>query len=170
MRRIAVFVMLATVAQIVAAQEALPLEAGQRVRLTLDPGRSRLVGTLLAHDADSIRVQLQPDSTALVLARARVTSVDVSRGRHGHAGTGALVGLVVGGVLGAAAGADCEGDFLCPGPGAGAALVGGTGLVIGALIGVLDRTERWERVYPADIGIALPTAQHGLGVGVSVAF
>src|SRR6266850_3355 len=97
--------------------------------------------------------------------RVRLT---LSSGRS--AVVGALVGLVAGGAAGAALGSSCEGDFLCPGTGGGALLLGGTGLLFGALVGVFVRSERWESVYPEDLGFTVVKTPGGLGVGVSIGF
>ena len=154
----------------VAAQDTLAIEPGERVRLTLSSGRSDVVGVLVTQDRDSLRVQPRPDAPPLAFPRAGVTSVEASLGSHGHAGTGALVGLLAGGVVGAALGSSCSDEFLCPGPGGGALLLGGTGLLFGALVGVFVRTERWEWVYPKDLGITVGKTRRGLGVGVSIGF
>jgi hypothetical protein len=154
----------------VAAQDTLAIEPGERVRLTLSSGPSDVVGVLVAQDRDSLRVQPQPDAPPLAFARAGVTGVEASLGRHGHAGTGAIVGLLAGGAVGAALGSSCSGDFLCPGAGGGALLLGGTGLLFGALVGVFVRSERWEWVYPEELGITILQTRRGLGVGVSIGF
>src|SRR6266850_233893 len=163
-------VALSALARGVAAQDTLAIERGERVRLTLSSGRSAVVGVLVTQDRDSLRVRPRPDAPPVAFPRAGVTSVEASLGRHGHAGTGALVGLVAGGAAGAALGSSCEGDFLCPGTGGGALLLGGTGLLFGALVGVFVRSERWESVYPEDLGFTVVKTPGGLGVGVSIGF
>lgn len=154
----------------VAAQDTLAIDRGERVRLTLGPGGNTVVGVLVSQDCDSLRLQPGPDSPPIALARAGVTRAEASLGSYGHAGSGALVGLVFGGALGAVAGASCDGDFVCPGPGGGALVLGGTGLVLGALIGVFVRGERWERVYPAQVAVSFVPLSRGAGVGVSLRF
>src|SRR6266545_1340668 len=163
-------VAVAALAPRVAAQDTLAIEPGERVRLTLESRPSAVVGVLVTQDRDSLRVQPRADAPPVAFSREDVIGVDASLGRHGHAGTGALVGLLAGGVIGAAEGSSCEGDFLCPGPGGGALLLGGTGLLFGALIGVFVRTERWDAVYPQVVGITVVKPPRGLGVGVSLAF
>jgi len=164
------FVISSALAPCVAAQGTLPITAGQRVRLTLDGGRPSVVGLLVAQDGDSLRVQPYPDSALVGVHRAGVTSIEVSEGRHGHAGSGALVGLLVGGALGAVAGASCSGEFLCFGAGGSAVLVGAGGAAFGALVGVFTRSERWERVYPERVRVGLVKTRRRLGVAVSVPF
>jgi hypothetical protein len=161
---------LSALARGVSAQDTLAIERGERVRLTLSSGRSAVVGVLVTQDRDSLRIQPRPDAPPVAFPRASVTVVETSLGRHGHAGTGALVGLVAGGAAGAALGSSCSGDFLCPGTGGGALLLGGTGLLFGALVGLFVRSERWESVYPEDLGITVVKTPRGLGIGVSIGF
>lgn len=171
MRHTAVLlVVLSAVIQGVAAQDPLAIAAGERVRLTLASGRPAVVGLLVTQDRDSLHVRPQPDAPPIALARAGVTSVDVSLGHHGHAGTGALAGLVVGGVAGAALGGSCGGDFLCPGAGGGALLLGATGTAFGAIVGLFVRSERWEPVYPKQVEVGLVPVPGGAGFGVSLRF
>lgn len=125
---------------------------------------------LLGQDRDSLRVETDSNSAPVAVARTDVTSIEARLGRHGHAGSGALAGLVCGGIVGAAAGSSCEDDFVCPGAGGGALLLGGTGLVFGALIGVLIRSERWESACPETVGLAVVKAPRGIGAAISVAF
>lgn len=159
-------VVVCALAPAVAAQDTLKVESGERVRLTLESGRNT-VGVLVTQDRDSLRIRLRPDAPPVAFSRSGIAGVEASLGRHGHAGTGALVGLVAGGAAGAALGGSCSGDFLCPGAGGGALLLGGTGLLFGALVGIFVRSERWESVYP-DVGVTLLKTQRGLGVGVSI--
>ena len=171
MHRAALLVVaLSAIARGTVAQDTLAIEAGERVRLTLAVREDPVVGVLVAQDRDSLRVQPRPESSPIAFARADVTGVDASQGLHGHAGTGALVGLLAGGVAGAALGASCQDDFLCPGAGGGALLLGGTGLLFGALVGVFVRTERWEGVYPEDVKVGFLPLGRGAGVGVSLRF
>ncbi len=112
-------VALCALAPAVAAQDTLKIDPGERVRLTLESGRST-VGVLVTQDRDSLRIRPRPDAPPAAFSRSRIAGVEASLGRHGHAGTGALVGLVAGGAAGAALGGSCSGDFLCPGAGGGA--------------------------------------------------
>jgi hypothetical protein len=153
-----------------AAQDTLKIDPGERVRLTLSSGRSAVVGVLVTQDHDSLRVRPRADAPPVALPRASLAGVEASLGRHGHAGTGALVGLLAGGAAGAALGSSCSGDFLCPGTGGGALLLGGTGLLFGALVGVFVRSERWQPVYPKELGFTVVKPPRGLGVGVSIGF
>ena len=79
-----------------------------------------------------------------------------------------LGGAVVGGMLGAS----CEGDFLCPGAGPGAASGGFMGVIVGGVIGALSHREEWTAVYQrrVQVNLVAPAQGGGLGVGVRVAF
>src|SRR6266853_1285819 len=78
-----------------------------------------LAPAVVAQDRDSLRIRPRPDAPPAAFSRSRIAGVEASLGRHGHAGTGALVGLVAGGAAGAALGGSCSGDFLCPGASGG---------------------------------------------------
>jgi hypothetical protein len=163
-------VAVAALAPGVAAQDTLAIERGERVRLIVESRPNAVVGILVTQDRDSLRVQQRADAPPVAFSREDVIGVEASLGAHGHAGTGALVGLLAGGVAGAALGSGCSDDFLCPGPGGGALLLGGTGLLFGALVGVFVRTERWDPVYPEVVGITIVKPPRGLGIGVSIGF
>jgi len=160
---------LSALARGVAAQDTLAIEPGERVRLTLASGRSDVVGVLVTQDRDSLRVQPRVDAPPLAFPRAGVASVEASLGSHGHAGTGALVGLLAGGVVGAALGSSCSDEFLCPGP-----------VVARCCSGDRPSVRRPRRrlrphravgvVYPKDLGITVGKTRRGLGVGVSIGF
>src|SRR6266853_1406585 len=96
-------VALCVLAPAVVAQDTLKIYPGERVRLTLESGRST-VGVLVTQDRDSLRIRPRPDAPPAAFSRSRIAGVEASLGRHGHAGTGALVGLVAGGAAGAALG------------------------------------------------------------------
>lgn len=109
---------------------------------------------------------------SLPIARSSVSGVEVSNKRHSNAGTGALIGLLGGGAIGAAAGASCEDEWLCPGPALGGAALGLLGTVLGGLIGAFSHSETWQSVYQRQVHVNLvtPVQGRGLGVGVRVAF
>ena len=91
----------------VAAQDTLKIDPGERVRLMLGSGRNT-VGVLVTQERDSLRIRPRPDAPPVAFSRRGIAGVEASLGRHGHAGTGALVGLVTGGAAGAALGGSCS--------------------------------------------------------------
>lgn len=121
-----------------------PLVDGSRVRITADSGRV-LTGSLLRVNADTLTIAASRGAP-LQIPAARLTSLDVSRGRNrgGWSLGGALIGGLVGGVLGGASGGHDDPTGL--GAGAGFAAGGILGLLSGAVIGALVAPERWQPV------------------------
>ncbi|MDH3497541.1 MAG: hypothetical protein OER21_12335 [Gemmatimonadota bacterium] len=147
-----------------AAQERSLLPLGVRIRVTTatpdttararGPTRTRFVGTLADLRADAVVLDVDPHDRRVV-PFGTLRELEVSRGRQSRTGRGALIGLAAGAaagvttVLALCAGGECEssgGNFT----GFGALVVGAAGALagtgIGALVGALIRTERWEGV------------------------
>lgn len=160
-------VIVSALAPHVAAQATLPISAGQRVRLTLDDRRLPVVGLLVSQDGDSLRVLPHPGAEAVTVATSSVSAAYVSLGRHSNAGTGALIGLVTGGLLGVAAGS-CGDRWGCPGPAAGGLSLGLAAAGLGAIIGAVTNGERWDQVSPPRMQVSVTAPGRGLGVGVSI--
>lgn len=128
------------------AQEAtLPLQ-GQRVRLVLQAGEP-LVGHLLESNADSFRLAAST-GPARTIPASEVRRLEVSVGRHSHAGRGAVIGSAVGGALGLLAVASAGNDYYYTDGEKAVGVVGLTamGAGVGALIGGLTHSERWQEV------------------------
>jgi hypothetical protein len=165
-----------------AAQEA-PVEPGARVRVKAPPLQPDWVrGTVVGWESGSL--VLEPEKpegdTPLTLARDQITQLDVHRGRKSAAGKGALIGLGSGAVAGFALGfAACAGNTGSPctndageGSPAGFALaLGGVGAGLGALVGLLFRTDRWEAVPLEGIHVTFTPVYDGQpGLALSVSF
>jgi len=163
-----------------AAQDALPT-VGQRVRLKTATASEWIVGTLAAVHDDSLRLWLQmADSARLVsVARGTVTRFELSRGRHSNAGKGAVYGAAILGSLGLLTGVAIANSniygFRTSGKdtnGGDVALftLGGIayGAGLGALIGALSHSERWETVLMNHVGVTL--TPRGAGLRLSLAF
>ena len=128
-----------------AAKLARPPVPGERVRIGLTDGSGPLTGTLLASRVDALEIALEPDSTRRVIPGEIIAGLEVQR-RHNHAGRGAVIGLLVGGLagLGAAAGInhvsrsenEVPGSFILVGALGGAAL--------GAVLGEGSHETRWD--------------------------
>jgi len=136
------------------AQRSPHLTPGQRVRVTAPTagltGAMATVEALSVHDITLRREQLghgETDTLQMVPLDS-VLFLQVSH-RHGHAGIGALIGLGVGAIGGmievARENAHARTNFLRFSPIVGA-LFGIPGAGIGALVGVLVRTEEWVPV------------------------
>lgn len=125
-----------------AAKPPRPPVAGERVRLSILDAPP-VTGTLLAHRIDALELALAPDSTRRTIARDQIIGLEVAR-RHGQAGKGALVGLLLGVTVGVVtiSAADRHNEF---GVGAGALVGSGVlGLALGALVGGAIERDRWE--------------------------
>ena len=146
-RLFSVFALLTSLAQLLTAQALKP---GDRLRVTVVPGGPRIEATLLSYDADSLRVA--PRDTALLsrhtLAFTEIQVLQAYRGRRPATGTGALIGAVsgaaVGAVLVSANPGECQPVTACAAIGAG--VVGGGGLLLGAILGTVLGREHWERL------------------------
>jgi hypothetical protein len=126
-----------------------PLTPGVRVRVTVREagGTSRThVGPLRTFDGEALTLTAGDSAQHSVsLARPSITRVEVSRGRRGNAGRGALLGAVLGLAVVALSESGCEGECE-PRDNYGLLVAGATvgGAAVGAGIGSLMRSERWE--------------------------
>jgi hypothetical protein len=153
----------------IAALDAQTVAVGSRVRATVEARSGKLTGTLVEWGQDTL--YLAPDGSAeLVTATAiplsTLSRLETSRGMKSNAGKGALIGggigLVIGGGMSLIAGSTVDTevtstDYLIF---TGLVTVGGAG--IGALIGALIKSERWQE-YPLDglhVGL-VPTSDGG---------
>ncbi|HET7188815.1 MAG TPA: hypothetical protein VFI52_11705 [Gemmatimonadaceae bacterium] len=114
------------------------------MRVATDSGRS-LTGSVLRVNTDTLTISAS-GGTSLQLPTARLTSLEVSRGRNraGWSLSGALLGGLVGGALGGASGGRDDPTGL--GAAAGFAAGGILGLLSGAIVGALVAPERWRSV------------------------
>ena len=168
---------------VVADGQTPTVAPGARIRVTA-PSRDleRHVTTVLEVRDDSVVVGASGNSRALELAS--ITALDISAGTRRQTAKGAMLGLAIGVVTGALIGAasyeECvpESFLDCFGASGsreeeatlGAALFGGAGLVIGAIVGTLNRTDRWTAVnIPVQLAVA-PTRAGGLGVALQRSF
>jgi hypothetical protein len=124
------------------------LAAGNRVRVQLFQPGSKVVGSVVRLTGDTLVILPENAHDEMALSAANVSRLELSLGQRSRAGKGALVGLLVGAVGGYVAL-----QYLCSGGCAGAvvlyALIPGGGLVgagMGAGVGALIRTERWQPV------------------------
>jgi len=135
------------------------LAVGSRVRITstATPGRTR--GMVQALD-ESV-VTLATDTGVIKMPLTSITALDVSLGRKRNWLKGAAIGLVGGLILGSLTPL-AERDVLNGSDGTtrGEAIAGGafTGVLFGAGIGAVIRTERWSKVT---LSAAQPRVQNG---------
>jgi len=143
--------------------DAQTVSAGERVRATIEEQSGKLTGTLEEWGSDTIYVVpdgASQDVPARAISLSTLSRLEISKGLRSNAGKGALIGggigLLVGGGMSIIAGSTVDTevtstDYLAF---TGLVTLGGAGL--GALIGALTKSERWEE-YPVDslrLGIA----------------
>jgi hypothetical protein len=154
------------------AQQSPPIERGSRIRVTAPSmGADKLVGTCMATGGDTLYVQAETQTTTLGIAVTSVTRLETSRGRKSHPWRGAGIGALSGAVLGLGIavafpeGEDREELLFFPVTGIGA------GLVVGAYIGALIKTDRWEEVPLDQLRVSFVPQRDGrLGLALSISF
>ena len=149
------------------------LPTGSRVRVSVSATATQVrIGRLLSVSADTLRLATTTGEAPIPFRS--ITNLELSRGRHGHAGRGGLIGLAVGLGAGLTAGliAHRESQFIevnTAGVGLITAIGGGVGAALGALIGSAFKSERWEDVPLTTIGgqAGHPILLTGLAVRLS---
>jgi hypothetical protein len=148
---------------------ASPLNPGTRVRVTArETGRveRQVVGSLRTFDGERLTLSTDDSGNHVALPRPNITRLEISRGRKGHTGMGLLLGLVLGLSAVALKDAGCGQDCEKPSTGFVVGAVAG-GALVGAGIGTMIRSERWESL-PWAVGPARRTAVPISGPGVKV--
>ena len=153
-----------------ALAQAQPVQPGQRVRVTAPAawGVARQVGSFVGMRGDTLVVT--GDST-LACPLDWVDRLDVHRGRKSWTLVGAGIGLVLG-AGGGIAFATRDWDFCGPCTGVIPVAIGVGGILLGAGIGAVIKTDRWEAV-PLDQLRAQPLVDRRgrrVGLGMSIAF
>jgi hypothetical protein len=157
---------------------------GERVRVVdVASGAPVYTGSLVRLAGDTVVISSgSAATTPVALGTAR--QLEVSQGMHPRTAQGMGIGLLVGAGVGAAIGfatyhkPDCgPQQFLCLdyGPGlpavAGAAILGLSGLLIGAIAGSNSTAETWKPVDRSRIRVSLAPAAGGrVAFGGSIAF
>jgi hypothetical protein len=152
---------------------------GMRVRFETSTERRR-AGTVVEMDGDTLAVRLGDTSTVVRVPVAQVRSLEVAVGRRSYAADGALIGAIPGAVFGAFVGvyAGCYEDSDCGGASfslaaLGALLLGSLTGLVGAAIGALFKTDKWQKVSVSTPRAQLqlgPTDTGGVAVGLKVSF
>lgn len=164
-----------------AQEEPRQLGPGSRIRVR---AQETHIGTLLTLDSTNLVLRRDTWRDTVSVAVGTIRSLQVSRGRKSAAGEGALNGGLTGAMTGVVLGLGLAAATEGCGPGGGycphfgpevilpaAAVLGGAGALLGALIGWAGGTDRWEAVPlgGARLGV-VPLRGQGIGVGASIAF
>lgn len=159
-RAVVLAALFAALPQHLCGQHSTPLAAGDRARVTARQGATaqHFVGRVSEVGRDTILLDLEGDGSRATIPRSTIEKVEISRGRHGNVGKGALIGLGIGtiggGILGAVDASHCDTDtsFCLFSPGGemavSAFVFGVLGTAGGAVIGAFTRSDRWETVAP----------------------
>ena len=161
---------------------------GQRVRAkSTDSTQDRMVGIVLRTGADSIVIRQMSGENAPIevsMPLSTIVSIDVSRGKLSNARIGALIGAVagLGAGLSAVAGWDEKCDEAAPFDRLLVFCDEGfrtfevviftiTGALVGAGIGYLIKTERWNRIDISQYAIKPSLNLNGqIGMKISLSF
>ncbi len=166
-------------------QQPPPIEPSERVRVTAPWVTSystsgRMEATVVEQRGDTIQLKAE-GFDALEATISSVTRLEVSGGQHRRWGRGALIGLVIGAGIGAMSG-PAIGAAVSAGPcfdqctstardvAAGALLLAVPGALIGAGIGALIKTDRWEEVPLDRLSVSFAPRRAGYALGLSVSF
>lgn len=152
-----------------------PPAEGERIRLKAPAVAGRAITGRLLRAGPSALVVTRDDGSVVDVPRSAIQELEVARGRTSRAKTGAVIGGAAGaGAIVAAYAADgggCHSDARCviyPIV-LGAASIS-IGAVVGRAIGEMVGTDRWVKVDPARVKVALAPTGRGVAFAVSVGF
>jgi hypothetical protein len=163
------------------SQEPPAIVPGSRIRITeLEAGKSRRrSGTVVTAGADTVVLRLDGGGARANFSLARISGLEVSRGRKGHVAVGVGLGFLAGAGTGALVGAlACKGEGCLSGSddlgGAVVAVSAGIGGVVGMLVGAgigAHKTDMWEAVPSSRWHVStLPTGPGMFAFALSVRF
>jgi hypothetical protein len=132
----------------------------------------RTNGYVQSVDADTLRVRAESSDAELAIPSSSIARLWVVEGRKGHFWTGAGIGLLAGGVTGAAIGSTQELCFFTCSPATGLGVLIGApaGALLGGVVGLLIRSDRWEEVPHDRFWVGVVPHRDGLGIGASISF
>jgi hypothetical protein len=178
-RRAAPLVLLASLAAAHAlpAQTPAPVAEGERVRFRAAGFQGRPQGTVVERDAGSLTIRLKDAADPVRVRLDAFERLEVARGHKRHFATGAAVGFVPGFAFGFVAGGalgcddqgpECSalGDALAVG-----CVLGAMSAAVGGLVGLLIKSDRWERVTSGPVRVSVvPLPRRGVSVALSIGF
>lgn len=175
MHRALMLCMMSCMASAASDAQSLPTPPARLRMVTPELTRTPAIGTLLAMRGDTMLVRVEDSADTTAVALSNLTTLEVSAGRRRPVAKGMGIGLLVGGAIGAFAGAasgsDREGFISLSAEekaAVGAAVFGGVGALAGGMIGATRRVERWERVSLATARPAIGPLPDGRGIEVAI--
>ena len=151
-------------------EKELVIQAGDRIRYRTGTGYDEKTGkaTVLETGPDWLRVEDKKGEFRL--EKSKLESLAVLRGKQRNPAGGAIIGFVPGALFGAfMGGVACDGSPSCnilPATLAG----GGIGAVVGAGIGALVKTDRWQNAPLQKVRFAVAPARGGVRAALSLSF
>lgn len=136
----------------------------------------RNTGYVQSVDADTLRMRAEESDAELAIPSSSIAQLWVVEGRKGNFWTGFGIGLLAGGVIGGAIGSTEEfcimswGDCGQAATGIGVVIGAPAGALLGGVVGLLIRSDRWEEVPLDGLRVGVVPQHDGLGIGVSVSF
>jgi hypothetical protein len=180
-KAVGVFVLVASFPGQTSAQSAHSPDAGSRVRLAAAAvSPEPLIGTIVSQDQTTLELQVADQQDPIVVPRDAITKMEMSTGRRSR-GHGAWIGALAGGASGAIAVLATPEKPCDPGAlfgclriiskGQAAAMLGGLGAGLGALIGMaIPPGEKWTAV-PTGLRVSVaPTHKGDVQISLSFAF
>ena len=163
-RTVVSLVLLGTV--VPAARGADESLVGSRVRIRVGPMGEPSVGVLEGATPDELVIRPEGAAPPVHVRRSDVLQLEVSRGPRRHTLKGLLAGAVAwGAMVGLVAAFDTLDES-----GVGEPLVIGGMLAVGAGIGSLIKTERWERIPGGRVSVRIGPTPGGLQARIAVRF
>lgn len=158
------------------------VDPGARIRFDALSLGSQLTGTLVTRESDKLTVRVDGDAPGLLLIvpTDSITRIDVRHERRMTA-EGALLGLLGGALLAAVASPDwvdengdcttlpCLAHEVSPNLDTRIAVLGVTGLLLGAIVGSETKTATWANVPLQQLKIGA-TPDGGLALGFRISF
>jgi len=145
-------------------------EVGDDGRVTPSKGDHWIVGTLLTIDPDYLTVAAQGRPAARTrVPRTAVTDLEISRGRS--RGKGALIGAGIGAVVGLGWGALVYSGVRSTGRGElGFVAPVMVPVPVGIIVGLAIGKERWAKMSPTTLDLAVMPVGGGIRIAGSVKF